>query len=114
MGLALPLLPNLPLEVPRAAPRSVRISVTDRCDLACVYCRPHKRDGYTKEALQAPSWTAMARGLVAAGVRRVRLTGGEPLLHPDIITIVEGLATLGLEDLALTTNATRLARLAEP
>jgi cyclic pyranopterin phosphate synthase len=52
----------------------------------------------------------MATGLVRAGVRRVRITGGEPLLHPAVVEMVAFLGTLGLEDLALTTNATRLER----
>lgn len=102
---ALPVLRPAP-----APPRSVRLSLTDRCDLACIYCRPDKRDGYLDESLDLDAWKTMARGLVAAGVRRVRLTGGEPLLHPKIVEVVAFLAALGLEDLALTTNATRLAR----
>lgn len=56
----------------------------------------------------------MVRGLVESGVRRVRLTGGEPLLHPDVLAVVRMLGTLGLDDLALTTNATRLEKLARP
>jgi cyclic pyranopterin phosphate synthase len=56
----------------------------------------------------------MVEGLVRAGVRRVRLTGGEPLLSPLVVEVVRHLATLGLEDVALTTNATRLAELARP
>jgi len=56
----------------------------------------------------------MAEGLVRAGVRRVRLTGGEPLLHPAIVEMVAFLGSLGLDDLALTTNATRLERHAVP
>ncbi len=54
------------------------------------------------------------RALVAAGVRRVRITGGEPLLHPRVVARVAFVASLGVEDLALTTNATRLAGLARP
>jgi GTP 3',8-cyclase len=110
---ALPVLPALP---PGEAtpPRSVRLSLTDRCDLACIYCRPHKRDGYLDETLDVASWKTMVAGLVQAGVRRVRLTGGEPLLYPHIVSVTAYLASLGLEDLALTTNATRLARLAQP
>src|SRR5215468_9208055 len=91
-------------------PRSVRLSLTDRCDLACIYCRPHKQDGYLEDRLEIDAWKTMAAGLVRAGVRRVRLTGGEPLLHPAVIEIVAFLSGLGLEDLALTTNATRLER----
>lgn len=107
---------SLPILQPRYAPttppRSVRLSLTDRCDLACVYCRPDKSDGYFEEVLDLEAWKAMALGLVRAGVRRVRLTGGEPLLHREVVDMVAYLATLGLEDLALTTNATRLERLA--
>lgn len=108
MAYALPLLPA-PMPTP---PRAVRLSLTDRCDLACVYCRPHKQDGYLTDRLDVDAWVAMVEGLVAAGVRRVRITGGEPLLHPRVVEVVERLARLPLEDLALTTNATRLKLLA--
>ena len=56
----------------------------------------------------------MVEGLVAAGVRRVRLTGGEPLLHKDVVEVVRAMARLPIDDIALTTNATRLAALAGP
>ena len=90
------------------------MSLTDRCDLACVYCRPSRNDGYLEERLDETSWRAMLNGLVAAGVRRVRITGGEPLLYPRVVEMVAYAASLGLDDLALTTNATRLDKLAEP
>jgi len=118
--LKLPLLPSVAPATPRAevvSPRSVRLSLTDRCDLACVYCRPHRHDGYVdaEKRLDLASWTAMIDGLVHAGVRRVRITGGEPLLHPGVVDVVRRIASLPLvEDLALTTNATRLAELAAP
>src|SRR3954471_11895090 len=99
---------------PATPPRSVRLSLTDRCDLACIYCRPNKQDGYLDEQLDLAAWETMVRGLIHAGVRRVRLTGGEPLLHRDIVAVVRLLGTLGLDDIAITTNATRLARLAMP
>jgi cyclic pyranopterin phosphate synthase len=99
-------------EQPATPPRSVRLSLTDRCDLACIYCRPDKRDGYLEDNLEVEAWKTMAAGLVQAGVRRVRLTGGEPLLHPAIVEVVSFLRGLGIEDLALTTNATRLERYA--
>jgi cyclic pyranopterin phosphate synthase len=92
----------------------VRVSLTDRCDLACVYCRPSRSDGYLETRLDDDAWKAMARGLVAAGVRRVRITGGEPLLHPRVVDLVGFIAGLGVEDLALTTNGTALERLAQP
>jgi GTP 3',8-cyclase len=106
----------LPVIQASAPPRSVRLSLTDRCDLACVYCRPDRRDGYldADERLDVDAWKTMVRGLVRAGVRRVRLTGGEPLLHPAAVEMIAFLGTLGLDDLALTTNATRLEKLARP
>jgi GTP 3',8-cyclase len=103
-----------PGRAPATPPRSVRLSLTDRCDLACIYCRPNKQDGYRDEQLDLAAWETMVRGLIGAGVRRVRLTGGEPLLHRDILAVVRLLGTLGLDDVALTTNATRLAALAQP
>jgi cyclic pyranopterin phosphate synthase len=101
------LLPLLADEV-RTPPRTVRVSLTDRCDMACVYCRPSRTDGYLEKRLGDESWKTMVRGLVQAGVRRVRITGGEPLLHPRAVELVEFVASLGVEDLALTTNGTLL------
>src|SRR5439155_14985196 len=107
-------LPIIQDRAPATPPRSVRLSLTDRCDLACVYCRPHRHDGYLEKRLDLGAWVAMVEGLVQAGVRRVRLTGGEPLLHKDIVDVVRALARLPIDDIALTTNATRLAQLARP
>ena len=120
--MALPGLPptrrSLPLaasvETARVPPTTVRLSLTDRCDLACVYCRPSRSDGYLEKRLDDAAWKTMVRGLVEAGVRRVRVTGGEPLLHPRIVELVGFVASLGVDDLALTTNATGLERLARP
>ncbi len=98
----------------RAAPTSARISLTDRCDLACVYCRPSRNDGYLERRLDDAAWQTTVRALVQAGIRRVRITGGEPLLHPRVVERVAFVASLGVEDLSLTTNATRLAKLAGP
>src|SRR5579863_4204079 len=91
----------LPLAPSRLAPRTVRISLTDRCDLACVYCRPSRNDGYFERRLDDDAWKAMVRGLVQAGVRRVRITGGEPLLHPRVVELVAFVASLGVEDLEI-------------
>ena len=98
----------------REPPRTARISLTDRCDLACVYCRPSRADGYLEARLDEDAWRTMARALVRSGVRRVRITGGEPLLHPRVVERVAFVASLGVDDLALTTNATRLRALARP
>jgi cyclic pyranopterin phosphate synthase len=99
---------------PRIEPKTVRISLTDRCDLACVYCRPSRSDGYLEKRLDDDAWKAMVTALVGAGLRRFRITGGEPLLHPRVTELVAFVASLGVEDLALTTNATLLAGLARP
>jgi cyclic pyranopterin phosphate synthase len=99
---------------PAAAPRSVRVSLTDRCDLACVYCRPSRNDGRLPERLDLKSVQTLLEGLMLAGVRRVRFTGGEPLLSPHVVEAVAHAARLGAEDIALTTNGTLLAELAEP
>jgi cyclic pyranopterin phosphate synthase len=98
----------------RLEPRTARVSLTDRCDLACVYCRPSRNDGYFEKRLDDDAWKAMVRALVRAGVTRIRITGGEPLLHPRVAEIVAFIAALGVEDLALTTNGTRLEHLARP
>ncbi len=111
---ALPILGVSSRAEPRIQPRTVRVSLTDRCDLACLYCRPSRSDGYLEKRLDDDAWKAMVRALVQAGVRRVRITGGEPLLHPRVTELVAFVASLGVEDLALTTNATQLERLARP
>lgn len=113
--LSLPLLQKrAPASASSTPARSVRLSLTDRCDLACIYCRPNRQDGYAEKRLDLEAWKAMVEGLVRAGIRRVRLTGGEPLLHPEVVAVVRHLSGLRLDDLALTTNATRLSHLARP
>jgi len=93
----------------------VRVSLTDRCDLACIYCRPHRHDGYLERRLDLDAWRIVVDGLVRAGIRRVRITGGEPLLHPGVVDFVRHVAGVPeIDDLALTTNATRLQKLARP
>jgi GTP 3',8-cyclase len=111
---SLPVAARAPSDVSRPDPRTARVSLTDRCDLACVYCRPSRSDGYFEKRLDDDAWKAMLRALVGAGVRRVRITGGEPLLHPRVVELVGFVASLGIDDLALTTNATRLGKLARP
>jgi cyclic pyranopterin phosphate synthase len=100
----------------RVGPRSVRISVTDRCDMACVYCRPSLRDGYvpSEDRLDPAAWERLVRALVRQGVRRARITGGEPLLFRGLLEVVARVRAAGIDDLALTTNGSRLAGLAAP
>ena len=94
----------------------VRISVTDRCDLRCNYCMPVGFKDYREPA----SWLTfdeiirLAHVLTEAGTRRIRLTGGEPLLRKNLPDLVAGLRErTAVQDISLTTNATRLPRFAQ-
>lgn len=95
----------------------VRLSVTDRCDLRCSYCMPQGFSDFHEpsEWLSFEEIERVMAAFAALGTRRVRITGGEPLVRRDLPLLVERLAALpGLNDLSLSTNATRLAKLAEP
>ncbi len=89
----------------------LRVSVTDRCDLRCVYCMPETGVGLVpmSEMLTYEEIAAVAQAAMAAGVRRFRLTGGEPLARRGVAALVRLLAALGPDDLALTTNGLQLA-----
>ncbi|MEO7240586.1 MAG: GTP 3',8-cyclase MoaA [Sphingomicrobium sp.] len=92
----------------------LRLSVTDRCDLRCTYCMPQRMTFLPRaEVLSADELTRLARAFVRKGIRKIRLTGGEPLVRRDILSIVQSLGTLrrggSLDELTLTTNGTRLA-----
>ncbi|MGA8015715.1 MAG: GTP 3',8-cyclase MoaA [Candidatus Dormiibacterota bacterium] len=96
--------------------RDLRISVTDRCNFRCPYCMPrsHYGSGHrflpAAEQLTAAEIARLVAVFASLGVTKVRLTGGEPLLRPDLVEIVQRLSELGLEDLALTTNGALLHR----
>src|SRR3954471_10292077 len=97
--------------------RSVRVSVTDKCNFRCRYCMPaeglewlHRADVLTFEEIER-----LVRLLAAMGVDEVRLTGGEPLIRRDLPQLVGQLSAIpGVTDLSLTTNGVLLDRLAEP
>jgi GTP 3',8-cyclase len=94
----------------------LRVSVTDRCDLRCSYCRPKDFDGYAEPAdwLTREEIVRVTAAFARLGVARIRLTGGEPLLRSHITDLVGELAGLpGVEDLSLSTNATQMARHAQ-
>jgi len=95
--------------------RDLRVSVTDRCDFRCTYCMPLVRYDWLRrdQILSFEEITRIAGIAVRLGVRKVRLTGGEPLLRTGIDTLVRQLAALpGLEAIGLTTNGSRLDELA--
>jgi cyclic pyranopterin phosphate synthase len=94
----------------------LRMSVTDRCDFRCVYCMAKtmtflpRQQVLTLEELQR-----LARLFVGMGVRKIRLTGGEPLIRPGIVDLCRNIAALpGLRELVMTSNGSQLERLARP
>jgi cyclic pyranopterin phosphate synthase len=96
---------------------SLRVSVTDRCNLRCRYCMPEQDYVWLpKESILTFEEIArLVRVFTALGVAKVRLTGGEPLLRHDLPALTAMLAAIpGVRDLALTTNGLLLARQAEP
>ena len=97
--------------------RDLRVSVTDRCNFRCPYCMPRELFGPDHvflpqdQVLSIDEIARLVRVFVRLGVRKVRLTGGEPLLRPDLEDLVGQIAvTPGVQDLALTTNGALLAR----
>ncbi|HEX3530882.1 MAG TPA: GTP 3',8-cyclase MoaA [Thermoanaerobaculia bacterium] len=93
----------------------LRVSVTDRCNLRCAYCLPADASFPfgDRDFLSVTEIEAIVGALARLGIRRVRLTGGEPLLRRDILEIASRVKSLpGIEDLALSTNGTELERLA--
>ncbi|MGG1684993.1 GTP 3',8-cyclase MoaA [Pseudalkalibacillus sp. NRS-1564] len=97
--------------------RDLRISVTDRCNFRCRYCMPEETFGPDYEflpktsLLQFEEITRLARLFVEMGVEKIRLTGGEPLLRRDLDVLIGMLSQIkGLDDIALTTNASLLKK----
>ena len=94
----------------------LRLSVTDRCDLRCQYCMPEGflSDEEPRDWLTFDELTRLAGIFTAAGIERIRLTGGEPLLRRNLSELARRLAALpGLRDLSLSTNGTQLLEQAE-
>ncbi len=92
----------------------LRVSVTDRCDLRCVYCMAEDMSFLPpRELLSLEEIQRLAGAFIDLGVTRLRITGGEPLVRRDVLSLIRGLGARlghGLEELTLTTNGTRLAR----
>ncbi len=116
--------------MPEAAPRSacvpsladaqgraisyLRVSLTDRCNFRCTYCSPAENEP-PGGLLSRDELRRLFRLFAGLGVRRIRLTGGEPTLHRDVVAIVRDAATTpGIEEVAITTNGHRLDELVEP
>ncbi|MDO8268898.1 MAG: GTP 3',8-cyclase MoaA [Moraxellaceae bacterium] len=94
----------------------LRLSVTDRCDFRCVYCMAEDMQFLPRsEVLSLEELATVAEAFVALGIRKIRLTGGEPLVRTGLVDLVARLSTLpGLDELTLTTNGARLAQFAHP
>jgi cyclic pyranopterin phosphate synthase len=95
----------------------LRVSVTDRCDLRCVYCMAEDMTFLPKaEVLSLEELDRLCGAFIGLGVERIRLTGGEPLVRKNVISLVRSLGARlgagGLGELTLTTNGTQLARMA--
>jgi cyclic pyranopterin phosphate synthase len=92
----------------------LRISVTDRCNLRCVYCMPEEGLSFLSknELLTFDEITRLAQVAKSLGVSALRLTGGEPLVRKGLPSLIGRLAAVGFEDLAMTTNGTELAGVA--
>ena len=93
----------------------LRISVTDKCNLRCVYCMPEEGMPWLRrdEILTYEEIAEVVRVMAGMGLRRVRLTGGEPLVRKDLPRLVAMLAAVpGIGDIALSTNAVLLAQMA--
>ena len=94
----------------------LRLSVTDRCDFRCVYCMAKTMTFLPRQqVLSLEELERLAALFVGQGVRKIRLTGGEPLIRPGIVGLCRNIAALpGLRELVMTSNGSQLARLARP
>jgi cyclic pyranopterin phosphate synthase len=95
----------------------LRVSVTDRCDLRCIYCMAEDMTFLPRaEVLSLEELDRLCRAFIRLGVRKLRLTGGEPLVRRGVMTLFRSLGARlghGLDELTVTTNGTQLARYAE-
>lgn len=94
----------------------LRISITDQCNLRCVYCMPEEGLEFmpNDKMMSASEIVKIVRTGAKLGIRNIRITGGEPLVRKDIVEIVEGISSVpGIEDVALTTNGLLLANKAD-
>jgi GTP 3',8-cyclase len=89
----------------------LRVSVTDRCNFRCVYCRSANPETHmpSRDLLEWSEYERLARILVGMGIRKVRVTGGEPMVRPGVEDFIARLKALGVQDLSMTTNGQMLA-----
>jgi cyclic pyranopterin phosphate synthase len=88
----------------------LRVSVTDRCNFRCVYCRSAKPEGSSDAGLlEWDEYARLVRVMLGMGIRKVRVTGGEPMVRAGVVEFVAQLKALGVPDLSMTTNGFLLA-----
>src|ERR1700719_4206403 len=89
----------------------LRVSVTDRCNFRCVYCRSANPENHLAEhaLLEWDEYERLVRILVGMGIRKVRVTGGDPLVRPGVEDFIARLKAIGVQDLSMTTNGYLLA-----
>ena len=97
----------------------LRLSVTDRCDLRCTYCMPEDNKFLPKtNILSLEEIERLATVFIKKGIKKIRITGGEPLVRKNVIQLFNNLGkflkTRDLDELTLTTNATQLSKFAKP
>jgi cyclic pyranopterin phosphate synthase len=95
----------------------LRISITDRCNFRCVYCMPAEGLPWLPkhDILSYEEITAIVRQLAPHGLRRLRITGGEPTIRPDLLSLIRMLKSVpGIEDIALSTNGVKLPEMSAP
>ena len=96
--------------------KDLRVSLTDRCSLRCTYCMPFNFDKWlpSNELLTVDELIIIVELAVSMGINEIRLTGGEPLLRPDLVEIVERISSLkNAPELSMTTNGVALAKVAK-
>ncbi len=97
--------------------RDLRVSLTDRCNLRCTYCMPHDFAAWlpSSDLLTTDELITIIEVAVSQGIDEIRLTGGEPMLRPDIVEIVSRISSIeNAPKLSMTTNGLALAKLAKP
>lgn len=93
----------------------IRLSVTDRCDFRCVYCMAEEMTFMPREqVLSLEELVAVGRAFVELGVKKIRITGGEPLVRRGVMKVFNELGQLPLDELTLTTNGSQLPKYARP
>lgn len=92
----------------------LRISLTENCNLRCTYCKPNQCIAYKEDSMTKKEVISIIRAMTELGIKKIRFTGGEPLLRKDIMEIISEVSKIqGIDDIALTTNGIFLGEKAE-